>query len=399
MTGASWPERPLDAFGTVARGRSRHRPRNDPSLYGGDIPFIQTAEVKRALLLLSEHEQTYNETGLAQSRLWPRGTVCFTIAANIADSAILDIDACFPDSVVGITVDKESSDIYFVKYAIDYVRERMRASSRGTTQDNLALDKLLSIPISYPSRETQRRIGKALAEVDLLAERNLAGARRLDQVGDVVFARTFLADQSAHWGPLLDTIELHKGSEPGADAYISVDDAGAVPFARVKDLENDFLQCEVGVDTATEGLKLATPEDVLTSFDGTPGRVATGFQCAISSGIRIAKALDPEWATPGFIYFLMRSSPIQQTIDAHATGTTILHASSSIAELRCPVVNSPAARTAAAILDRLAQLLVIKKMQAALLVRIRSLMLPQLFAGGWVAPSTTANAIDHVFAY
>jgi type I restriction enzyme S subunit len=85
----------LDALGTVERGRSRHRPRNDPSLYGGAYPFFQTGDVKAAEFRLADYSQTYNEGGLAQSRLWQPGTLCITIAANIAESAILGIPGCF----------------------------------------------------------------------------------------------------------------------------------------------------------------------------------------------------------------------------------------------------------------------------------------------------------------
>ena len=96
-----WEKKTLDELGTVSRGHSKHRPRNDPDLYGGIYPFIQTADVKNANFYISDYSQTYNEKGLAQSRLWHKGTLCITIAANIADTGILAIDACFPDSVMG----------------------------------------------------------------------------------------------------------------------------------------------------------------------------------------------------------------------------------------------------------------------------------------------------------
>jgi type I restriction enzyme S subunit len=140
---SGWPSKQLDELGQVARGKSRHRPRNDPSLYGGPYPFFQTGDIKAANLYLSRAEQTYNEKGLAQSRLWPKGTLCITIAANIAESAFLAIDGCFPDSVVGFIADPEKADARFVKYSLDTMKSRMQNISRGTTQDNLSLEKLL----------------------------------------------------------------------------------------------------------------------------------------------------------------------------------------------------------------------------------------------------------------
>lgn len=98
----SWAWAWLPEVGELGRGKSKHRPRNDPSLHGGEYPFIQTGDVAAADGRVTSHSQTYNEIGLAQSRLWPVGTVCITIAANIADSALLSYPACFPDSVVGL---------------------------------------------------------------------------------------------------------------------------------------------------------------------------------------------------------------------------------------------------------------------------------------------------------
>lgn len=95
----SWIPKKLNELGYVGRGKSKCRPRNDPSLYGGEYPFIQTGEIKAANLYISDYVQTYNDKGLSQSKLWPPQTLCITIAANIAETAILKIPACFPDSV------------------------------------------------------------------------------------------------------------------------------------------------------------------------------------------------------------------------------------------------------------------------------------------------------------
>ena len=121
-----WGYKRLDELGTVARGKSKHRPRNDPCLYGGEYPFIQTSDVKNADLYLSKYSQTYNEKGLAQSKLWKPSTLCITIAANIAETAILKINACFPDSIVGFVANKEIADVKFVKYYLDTIKLQMQ---------------------------------------------------------------------------------------------------------------------------------------------------------------------------------------------------------------------------------------------------------------------------------
>lgn len=109
-----WEYLTLDKLGSISRGKSKHRPRNDKILFGGKYPFIQTADVKAANLYLTEYKNTYNEKGLEQSKLWKAGTLCITIAANIAETAILGIDACFPDSIMGFVPFKGVSNVKFI---------------------------------------------------------------------------------------------------------------------------------------------------------------------------------------------------------------------------------------------------------------------------------------------
>lgn len=168
----SWPKLPLDQLGYVSRGRSRHRPRNDPALYGGPYPFIQTGDVKHANFRITEHTATYSEAGLAQSRLWPRDTLCITIAANIADTALLAYEACFPDSVIGFIADKEKADPRFVKYYFDIIQRELQMVSQGATQDNLSQEKLLSFGIACPPVEVQRKVAELLSAYDDLIATN-----------------------------------------------------------------------------------------------------------------------------------------------------------------------------------------------------------------------------------
>lgn len=187
----SWEPRKLDDLGSVGRGKSRHRPRNDPSLYGGPYPFFQTGDVKAADLFMTEYSQTYNEDGLAQSKLWQPGTLCITIAANIAETAILGIPGCFPDSVVGFVSDPQRSDVKFVKYYIDLIKLQMQNISRGTTQDNLSLDKLLTFDFLTPTVTLQKRIAGILSAYDELIGNNRRRIRILEEAAQELYREWF----------------------------------------------------------------------------------------------------------------------------------------------------------------------------------------------------------------
>ena len=188
----AWEWKTLDQLGSVSRGRSKHRPRDDESLYGGIYPFIQTADVKRSNFYITEYSQTYNERGLAQSKLWRAGTLCFTIAANIADSAILGIDACFPDSIMGFIPYEGVSDVRFVKYCFDVLQQQCKQISQGATQDNLSWEKLSTIKFPAPDYKTQQKIADILSTYDNLIENNQKQIKLLEEAAQRLYKQWFI---------------------------------------------------------------------------------------------------------------------------------------------------------------------------------------------------------------
>lgn len=152
----------LTDIGELARGKSKHRPRNDPALYtNGEYPLVQTGDVARSGGCIHTFSAMYNKVGLNQSRLWPKGTLCITIAANIADSGILEFDACFPDSVVGFTpYDKEIPVIYFHYFMIT-IKSSLEKFAPSTAQKNINLDVLSQVFVPCPPlKEFLRIAGK-----------------------------------------------------------------------------------------------------------------------------------------------------------------------------------------------------------------------------------------------
>ena len=189
----TWQKTRLNRLGFVSRGKSKHRPRDAAHLYDGPFPLIQTGDIKRAGLYLTEYEQTYSEAGLAQSKLWPKGTLCITIAANIGDTSILGIEACFPDSVIGFIPDKRKADARFIKYLFDAtLQRRFQQFSRGATQDNLSQAKLLSMPLLVPSVEEQRELADAIACYDDLIENNRKRIGLLERATRLIYKEWFV---------------------------------------------------------------------------------------------------------------------------------------------------------------------------------------------------------------
>ena len=162
--GDSWDNKQLKDISLVfGRGKSKHRPRNWSGLFDGDYPFIQTGEVRNANKYVAEYTQTYNNVGLAQSKLWKKGTICITIAANIAETAILSFDACFPDSIIGLQVDPKKADLDFTYYLLQHFKTALQKLGKGSAQDNINLGTFENRLFPFPkSVNEQREIVKRL---------------------------------------------------------------------------------------------------------------------------------------------------------------------------------------------------------------------------------------------
>lgn len=160
-----WHYIELAKLGSLERGKSKHRPRNDKILFeSGKYPFIQTGDVKSAQGNITSYSQMYGERGLQQSKLWPKGTLCITIAANIAESAFLGIDACFPDSIVGFIAHDVINPKY-VRYFIESQKVRLWAFAPATAQKNINLTTLEQLIVPYCELQEQQAI------IDVIDER------------------------------------------------------------------------------------------------------------------------------------------------------------------------------------------------------------------------------------
>ena len=157
-----WVWATLSQIGWLDRGRSKHRPRNAPHLYGGQYPFVQTGDIRHADTFLFDVDAFYSEAGLVQSRLWPAGTMCITIAANIGKTAILSMEACFPDSVVGFLPGSDGASVRYVEYFMRSVQQKLEDAAPATAQKNINLEILEKVAIPLPPTIEQHQVVKLL---------------------------------------------------------------------------------------------------------------------------------------------------------------------------------------------------------------------------------------------
>lgn len=168
---AGWCWARFPELGEFGRGKSKHRPRNDPALFAPPkYPLIQTGEVSRAKGVVKEVHSYYSDLGLAQSRMWPKGTLCITIAANIAESAVLGFDSCFPDSVVGFVPANAIGNVEYFLLFVETARADLLAFAPATAQKNINLEILSSLLIPIPPLNELSRIVTRVEELMRLCD-------------------------------------------------------------------------------------------------------------------------------------------------------------------------------------------------------------------------------------
>lgn len=160
-----WNMTYLNMLGELNRGISKHRPRNAPELLNGKYPLIQTGDIASSDLYITKYLSTYSELGLKQSRMWPSGTLCITIAANIAKTSILKFDACFPDSVVGFISGKEYMQV-FIYFWFSFFQKILEEQAPESAQKNINLKILNELKVISPPSSLQKDFFKFVQQVE-----------------------------------------------------------------------------------------------------------------------------------------------------------------------------------------------------------------------------------------
>ncbi|EPI48108.1 type I restriction modification DNA specificity domain protein [Gardnerella vaginalis JCP8151A] len=343
----SWKYVTLDKLGSISRGKSKHRPRNDKTLFGGKYPFIQTADVKAAGLYLTEYNETYSDKGLAQSKLWPAGTLCITIAANIADTTILGIDACFPDSVMGFIPYEDVSNVKFVKYAFDILQRDCKKISQGTAQDNLSWKKLSTIKFPAPDIETQDKIVSLLSSYDDLIENNQKQIKLLEEAAQRLYKEWFVdlhfpgyedveivdgVPEGWEWAPFSDAFVYIRGRSYTSKQLV---EQGGIMMVNLKNI-NSFGGYKRNAEKRYIGNykddQIVHPGDIVMGVtDMTKERRLVGHVAIIPDlGKEMTFSMDlikliPKLVTHSYLYSAMRFGYYSRNISQLANGVNVLH--------------------------------------------------------------------------
>jgi type I restriction enzyme S subunit len=186
-----WKLQAFESLGTLDRGKSKHRPRNAPDLLGGSHPLIQTGDIANANLFIEEYKSTYSDFGLKQSKKWPKGTLCITIAANIAKTGILNFDACFPDSVVGFVANTKKTNNKFIHFWMSFFQKILESNAPESAQKNINLKILRCLKVINPPLEMQNRFAEIVEKTESIKQKMLIQSQELETQFQALMQKAF----------------------------------------------------------------------------------------------------------------------------------------------------------------------------------------------------------------
>ena len=288
-----WDAKRIGDIALIERGKFTPRPRNNPIYYGGEIPFVQTGDVTRCNGKISHYSQTLNKIGLGVSKLFPKGSILMTIAANIGYTGVLQIDMACPDSLIGINGKQVENE--FLNFYFQFRRNEIEELSTSGAQKNLNIELFRPFLIPLPPTLTeQKAIATALSDVDALIaslEQTITKKKAIKQ-GAMQQLLTpphkggkRLPGFEGEWveKKLGDIFNFKQGLQCAVEEQYETEKLSRVRFIRIIDLTNTNEPPRYILKP--DNSHIINKEDLFMVRYGTPGLLGYGYSGVIANNL------------------------------------------------------------------------------------------------------------------
>lgn len=163
----NWEWARLNDISSITSGGTPAR--TNSTFWNGNIPWVKIGDIKNKYI--STTEEKISEQGLNSSsaKIFPTGTILYTIFATIGTVGILNIDAATNQAVAGVTFFGEYNRDYMY-YVLIGLKDILVSKGKGMAQMNINLTILKNTPIPIPPIAEQKRIVAKIEELMPLVE-------------------------------------------------------------------------------------------------------------------------------------------------------------------------------------------------------------------------------------
>ena len=154
----------------------------------GDIPWLKISDLKETYIKKSKEYITQSGLDNSSTKLFPKGTIVYSIFATLGAVGILDIQTTTNQAIAGIIPNNEIIDSKYLYYCLISEKNKICAKKSHATQDNINLTILRNHEIPLPPLPTQKKIIAILEKAEQLKE----WRREADEMTDELLKSTFL---------------------------------------------------------------------------------------------------------------------------------------------------------------------------------------------------------------
>lgn len=388
-----WEKVQIRSLGEIVTGKTPKTSINEN--FGDDLMFLTPSDdMERRYVISTERKLTDQGAKEVANKILPKNSVCVSCIGSKLGKVVITTDDTVTNQQINSIIPNKRVDYMYLYYAMLLVGKRINFLSKTSTAVPIInKTKFSNEEIFLPPIMDQRKIANLLSSFDKKIENNNAIILNLEAQAQTIFKSWFIdfepfkseefvdselgkIPKGWEFMALTDILNFENGCEPGSKNYISSKNDGIQPFYRVGEMLNTT---DIFVKEELLKGKIANGDDILVSFDGTVGRVVTGLNGGFSSGIKRVSFKD-ETISNSFLYVLFKSEPIQNIIQQHATGTTILHASKSIDYMFIPYEKNHI-KEIINILEPMINKIRTLKGQNIIQGQIRDTLLPKLMSG------------------
>ena len=157
----------------------------------GTIPWVKISDIKSKHL--NQTEEMITEAGLENSsaKIFPKGTILYTIFATLGETSILDINAATNQAIAGISITDSRVLPDYLYYYLLSQKIHVQKIGRGVAQNNINMKLLRDFDVPLPSKEAQLNIIEQLNRVTELLFLRKQQLTKLDELIKARFVEMF----------------------------------------------------------------------------------------------------------------------------------------------------------------------------------------------------------------
>ena len=186
----------------------------------GTIPWVKISDFSAKHIINTQESITEQGMKCSSAKLFPKGTLLYTIFATIGEVGILDIDATTNQAIVGIMIKNSMVDQEYLYYYLMSLKDYVNRIGRGVAQNNINMSILRELEIPLPPIEKQKKISNIFIQLDKMIEQRqnqidlideLVKSRFIELFGDVIYndkkweCKRFSDITTSRLGKMLDT--------------------------------------------------------------------------------------------------------------------------------------------------------------------------------------------------